>query len=51
MRGDAKNGRPSLLTNDELLQMISFIQGCHINEGYPIYPSFLDIQDYIYQQF
>lgn len=51
MRGDAKNGRPSLLTNDELYQMITFIQGCHINEAYPIYPSFLDIQDYIYQQF
>ena len=51
MQGDAKNGRPSLLANDKLYQMISIIQSCHTNEAYPIYPSFLDIQDYIYQQF
>lgn len=51
IRGNSVNGRPPVLTDDEVFDLISYIQNCHINNEYAIYPSFQDIQDYIYEQF
>lgn len=36
-RGSSKNGRPSVLQNDEIKQLTNLIQMCHLSSEYPIY--------------
>lgn len=50
-RGESVNGRPPILNDDEVFNLVSYIQGCHINNEYAIYPTFQDIQDYIHEVF
>ena len=51
IRGNAKNGCPSVLNEDEVQQIISFIIMCHTNQDQTISPTFDDIDNFISQYF
>lgn len=51
IRGDAKNGRPPSLSDEEIQTVIQYIHSLHTNSEFPVFPTFDDIQDFIIENF